>query len=98
MQQTTKKLSNPGYFTLSEVLNIKEDLVISSNAKIAIRKKTQRIAKRKKKIKTFSPKGIKEKGTCQLLTEESSDTRNGFETSKEDRYQEEEKNWESFDE
>ena len=72
--------------------------MITSSAKIAIRKRTQRIAKRKKKIKTISPKGIKEKETIQLLTEESSDTRNGFENSKEDRNQEEEKNWESFDE
>ena len=72
--------------------------MINRNAKIAIRKRTQRTAKPKKKMKTISPKGIKHKKTSQLLTEESSDAGSGFETSKEDRTQQEEKNWESFDE
>ena len=76
---------------------MKEELVINSNAKIAIRNRTQRIAKRKKKKKTISPRGIKHKETSQLLTDESSDAGSGFELSKEDRNQEE-KNWESFNE
>ena len=97
-QQPTKKLSNTDCVKILEVLNIKEDLVINRNAKIAIRKRTQRTAEPKKKRKTISPKGIKHKETSQLLTEESSDAGSGFETSKEDRTQQEEKNWESFDE
>ena len=97
LQQPTKKLSNPYYFKILEVLNIKEDLVVNRNAKIAIRKRTQKTAQPKKKRKTISPKGIKHKETSQLLTEKSSDAGIGFETSKEDRTQEE-KNWESFDE
>ena len=40
LQQPSKKLSNPDYFKILEVLNIKEDLVINRNAKIAIRKRT----------------------------------------------------------
>ena len=95
LQQPTKKLSNPDYFKILEVLIIKEDLVINRNA---IRKRTQRTDKPKKKRQTNSPKGIKHKETSQLLTEESSDTGSGFETSKEDRTQHEEKNWESFEE
>ena len=67
LQQPTKKLSNPDYFKILEVLNIKEDLVINSNAKIAIRKRTQRIAKPKNKIKNISPKGIKHKETVNYL-------------------------------
>ena len=98
LQQPTKKLSNPDYFKILEVLDIKEDLVINRNAKIAIEKRTQRTVKPKKKKKTISPKGIKHKETSQLLTEESSDAGSGFETSKEDRTQQEEKNWESSDE
>ena len=98
MQQPTKKLSNPDFFKLLEVLDIKEDLVINRNAKIAIRKRTQKTVKPKKKKKTISPKGIKHKETSQLLTEESSDAGSGFKTSKEDRNQQEEKDWESFDE
>ena len=98
LQQPPKKLSNPVYFKILEVLNIKEDLVINRNAKIAIRKRTQRTAKPKKKRKTISPKGIKHKETSQLLTEESSDAVSGFETSKEDRTQQEDKNWESLNE
>ena len=98
LQKPTKKLSNPDYFKILEVLNIKEDLVINRNAKIAIRKRTQRTAKSKKKRKTISPKGIKHKETSQLLTEESSDAGSGFKTSKEDRTQQEEKDWESFHE
>ena len=98
MQQPTKKLSNPDYFKILEALNIKEDLVINSNAKTAIRKRTQRITKQKKKNKTFATKRTKHEETSQLLREESSDAGSGFETSKEDRTQQEEKNWESFDE
>ena len=98
LQQPTKKLSNPDYFKILENLSIKEDLVINRNAKIAIRKRTQRSSKPKKKRKTISLKGIKHKETSHLLTKESSDAGSGFETSKEDRTQQEEKDWESFDE
>ena len=98
MHQPTKKLSNPDYFKTLEILNIKEDLVINKNAIIVIRKRTQRTAKPKKKRETISPKGINHKETSQLLTEESSDAGSGFETSKEDRTQQEDKNGESFDE
>ena len=72
--------------------------MINSNAKIAIRKRTQRFTKQKNEKKTFAPKRIKHKKTSQLLTEESSDAESGFETSKEDRTQQEEKQWESFGE
>ena len=51
-----------------------------------------------KKKKTFAPKRIKHKETSQLLTEEPLDGGSGFETSKEDRTQQAEKDWESFDE
>ena len=98
LQQPTKKLSNPDYFKILEVLNIKENLVINRNAKIGIRKRTQRTAKSKKKRKTILPKGFKHKETSQLLTEESSDAGSGHEPSKEDRTQQEEKDWKSFDE
>ena len=53
---------------------------------------------KKTKKKTFAPKRIKHKETSQLLTEESSPVGSGFETSKEDRTQREEKSWESLDE
>ena len=72
--------------------------MINRNAKIAIRKRTQRTDKTKKKRKSISPKGIKHKETSQLITNESSDAGSDFETSKEDRTQPEEKDWESFDE
>ena len=98
LQQPTKKMNNPVYFKILEALNIKEDLVINCNAKIAIRKRTQSVTKQKTKKKTFAPKRIKHKKTSQLLTEESSDAGSGFETSMEDRTQQEEKDWESFDE
>ena len=52
----------------------------------------------KKKTAKISPKRIKHEDTSQLLTKESSDTGSGFETSAEDRTQQEEKNWKSFDE
>ena len=71
--------------------------MITSNAKIAIRKRTQSVTKQKNKKKTFAPKRIKLKETSQLHTEESSDAGSGFETSKEDRTQQE-NDWESFDE
>ena len=98
LQQPTKKINNPDYFKILEVLKTKEDLVINSNAKIAIRKRTQGVTKEKNKNKTFAPKRIKHKETSHLLTEESSNAGSGFETSKEDRTQQEEKDWESFDE
>ena len=97
LQQPTRKINNPDYFKILEALNIKEDLVINSNAKIAIRKRTQRVTKQKNKKKPFAPKRIKLKKISQLLTEESSDAGSGFDTSKEDRTQQE-KDWESFDE
>ena len=98
LQEPTKKLINPDYFKILEVLDIKEDLVINRNAKIAIRKRSQRTVKPKKKKKTISPKGIKQKETSQLHTEDSPDAGSGFETSEEDSTQQEEKDWESFDE
>ena len=49
MQQLSKKINNPVYFKILEALNIKEDLVINSNAKIAIRKRTHRVPKQKKR-------------------------------------------------
>ena len=55
LQQPTKKINNPDYFKILEALNIKEDLVINSNAKTAIRKRTQRVTKQKKK-KNFCAK------------------------------------------
>ena len=94
LQQPTKKINNPDYFKILEALNLKEDLVINSNAKVSIRKRTQRVTKQKKK--TFAPKKIKHKETRQLLTEESSEAGSGFKTSKEDRTQQEEKDGESF--
>ena len=97
LQQPLKKLSNPDYFKILGVLDIKENLVINRNAKIAIRKRTKRTVKPKKK-KTISPKGLKHKETSQLITEQSSDAGSGFETSKEDTTHQEEKDWESFDE
>ena len=98
LQQPNKKINNPDYFKILEALIIKEDLVVNSNAKIAILKRTQGFTKQKNKKKTFAPKRIKHKETSQLLTEESSDAGSGFETSKEDRTQQEEKDWESFNE
>ena len=68
LQQPTKKINNPDYFKILEALNITEDLVINSNAKIAIWKRTQRVSKQKNKMKTFAPKRIKLKKTSQLLT------------------------------
>ena len=56
LQQPTKKLSNPDYFKVLEALNIKEDLVINSNAKIAIRKRTHRVTTQKKEKENFCVK------------------------------------------
>ena len=53
-QQPTQKLSNPDSFKIPEALDIKWDLVINRNAKIAIRKRTKRVAKQKKKNKKTS--------------------------------------------
>ena len=55
-QQPTKKLSNLDYFKTLEVLDIKEELVINRNAKISIRKRTQRTVKPKGKRKLFRQK------------------------------------------
>ena len=41
LHHPTKKVKNPDYFKILEALNIKEDLVINSNAKTAIRKRTK---------------------------------------------------------
>ena len=71
LQQPTKKINNPDAFKILEPLNIKEDLVTNSNAKIAIQKRTHRVTKQKKK--KLHQKKIKPKETSQLLTEESSD-------------------------
>ena len=61
-------------------------------------KEPKELPNHKRKRKTIPPKGIKHEETSQLLTEESSDAGSGFETAKEDRNKEEEKNWEFFDE
>ena len=82
LQQPTKKIHNPDFFKILEALNIKEVLVINSNAKIAIRKRIHRVTKQKKKKKSFAPKRIKHKETSQILAEESSDAGSCFETSK----------------
>ena len=47
-----KKLSNPDYFKILEVLDITEDSMINKNAKNAIRKRTQRTVKPKKESGT----------------------------------------------
>ena len=88
---------NPDYFKILEALNIKEDLVINCNAKIAIRKRTHGVTKQKRKRKFLRQKESNTKKPANYL-EESSDAASGFETSKEDRTQQEEKDWESFDE
>ena len=74
--------------------------MINSNPKTAIRKKTHRVTVQKKKRKTFAQKKSSTKKPANYLrnTEESSDGGSGIETSKEDRTQQEEKDWESFDE
>ena len=56
LQQPTKKINNPDYFKILEALNIKEDLVINNNAKIAIRKRTHRVTKQKKQKKLLRQK------------------------------------------
>ena len=56
LQQPFKEISNPDYFKFLEALKIKEDLLINSNAKIAIRKITQRVTKQNEKIKLLRHK------------------------------------------
>ena len=56
LQQPTKKINNPDYFKILEALIIKEDSVINSNAKIAIRKRTQRDTKQRKQKENFCAK------------------------------------------
>ena len=51
-----KKVNNPDYFKILEALNIKEDLLINSNAKIAIRKRTHRVTKQNRKRKLLRQK------------------------------------------
>ena len=51
--------------------------------------------KKKEKENKFAKK-IEHEEISQLLTEESSDAGSGFETCKEEKTQQEEKNWESF--
>ena len=72
--------------------------MINSNAKVAIRKKLIEVSNKKRKKTQKNSKRIKHKKTRRLLTEESSDAGNGFETSKDDRTQQEEKEWDCFDE
>ena len=100
LQQQTKKLWNPDYFKIHEVLYIKEDLMINNNAKIAFRKRTQRVAKQKtkKEKETISPKRIKLTKTSQWLTKESTDTGSGFEIQRKTGIRRRGKNWEYFDE
>ena len=47
---------NSDYLKILEALNITENLVINSNPKTAIRKKTHRVTVQKKKRKTFAQK------------------------------------------
>ena len=56
LQQPTKKINNPDYFKTLEALTTKADFVISSNAKISIRKRTHKVNKQKKKRQTFCAK------------------------------------------
>ena len=72
--------------------------MINSNANTAIRKRTHIVSKQKREKENFAPKRIKHKQTSLFLTEESSDAGIGFETSKEDRTHQEEKDWEPFNE
>ena len=59
LRQPTKNLNNSDYFMVIEALNLTEDLMINSIAKIAIWKGNHRVFKqKKKKKKTISPKGI----------------------------------------
>ena len=61
LQQPTKKINNPDDFKILVSLNIKEDLVINSIAKIAIRKRTHRVTKQKKKKKLNQKKSSRKK-------------------------------------
>ena len=61
-------------------------------------KKLIEVSNKKRKKTQKNSKRIKHKKTRRLLTEESSDAGNGFETSKDDRTQQEEKEWDYFDE
>ena len=83
-----KKLSNPDYLKILNAINIKEDLVVNSNAKTVILKRTHGFDKQK----NYSAR----KNQAQKNSQ-SSDDGSVFKTSKDDRTQEEEKNWESFD-
>ena len=51
LQQPTNKLSNLDYFRFLEALKIKDGLVINSNAKNSIPKRTQRVNEQKVKKK-----------------------------------------------
>ena len=81
LQQPIKKLSNPANFKILEAFNIKVDLVINSHAKIAIRKRTQKVTKRKRKLPNpQTPEVVlkpqrktdlsKRRKTCNFLTSE----------------------------
>ena len=67
MQQPTKKLNNPDYFRILEALNIKEDLVVHSNAEIAIWNGTQSVLKQKRKRKQFRQKALSTKRPASYL-------------------------------
>ena len=51
-----KKINNRDYFKILEALNIKEDLVINSDTKSAVRKRTHRVTKQKRKRKLLRQK------------------------------------------
>ena len=56
LQQPTKKIDSPDYFELLKVLQIKEEQVITSNAKTSIRKSSPKTATKRKKIVKKSQK------------------------------------------
>ena len=101
LQQPTKKLRNPEFFKILEALNLKEDLVINSNAKSAIRKGNQKSSGKGKKTKSKT-KPIKKISKNQpttsrdLLTEDSEGLTDGFGTPTGDKTQESEKEWDSY--
>ena len=96
MQQPTKKLQNSEFFKILEALNLKEDLVINSNAKAATRKGNQKSSGKGKKTKSKT-KPIKKISknqpiTCSdLLTEDSEGLTEWFGTPTGDKTQESEK-------
>ena len=71
LQQPAKKINNPDYFKILQALNIKEDSVINGNAKIAIRKRTHRVTKQKRKRKLLRQKESSTKKPANYLQRNS---------------------------